>query len=389
MRVFSIVGVSKSGKTTVAEAVIAELRRRNYSVGSVKDIHFEGFAIDQEGTNTHRHKMAGAELVTARGLHETDILFQSRLSLPDILRFYDQDFVILEGAYDFKGPGLITACVETEIDERWWDNVIAVTGRIAGRLCEYKGLTVINALTDVVGLTDLIEQTVMPWNGQTDWIRLDDVNMREMLPSKKNHIYREQTGRQEVVVKQITDPGRFQMEKEIGTLLQETDLATPRRLAVNNQEQKIIYAYIPAVPLVDIIETEDLDKLYTVFTRMSVWMMKFYTIIREKADKQYILGDVHLRNFIYDDREGVVYGVDFEECRPGRIETDVARLYTFILHYEPAFTPRKKALADYLLKKFAALTELNEDFLQSEIERETAELLLRRRRIPTDNPSAG
>jgi molybdopterin-guanine dinucleotide biosynthesis protein B len=50
----------------VAEAIIAELRRRNYRVGSVKDIHFEGFALDQEGTNTHRHKMAGAELVTAR-----------------------------------------------------------------------------------------------------------------------------------------------------------------------------------------------------------------------------------------------------------------------------------------------------------------------------------
>ena len=176
MKVFSIVGVSKSGKTTVAEEVIAELRRRNYSVGTVKDIHFEGFAIDKEGTNTHRHKMAGAELVTARGLHETDILFQTRLSLPEILRFYDQDFVILEGAYDFKGPGLITACTEKEIDERRWDNVIAVTGRIAGQLHEYKELPVINALTDAAGLTDLIEQTVMPWTGQADWIRRDDHN---------------------------------------------------------------------------------------------------------------------------------------------------------------------------------------------------------------------
>ena len=176
MKVFSIVGVSKSGKTTVAEAVIAELRRRNYRVGSVKDIHFEGFAMDKEGTNTHRHKMAGAELVTARGLYETDLLFQTRLSLPEILRFYDQDFVILEGAYDFKGPGLIAACTETEIDERRWNNVIAVTGRIAERLKEYQGLPVINALTDAAGLTDLIEQTIIPWDGQTDWIGRDKHN---------------------------------------------------------------------------------------------------------------------------------------------------------------------------------------------------------------------
>ena len=37
-------------------------------MGSVKDIHFEAFAIDTPGTNTYRHRQAGAELVTARGL---------------------------------------------------------------------------------------------------------------------------------------------------------------------------------------------------------------------------------------------------------------------------------------------------------------------------------
>lgn len=173
MQVFSIVGVSKSGKTTTAEALIKELRRRNYSVGSVKDIHFAGFAIDREGTNTYRHKMAGAELVTARGLHETDILYQSRLSLPEILRFYDQDFVILEGAYDFKGPGIIAACTIEEIDERRWDHVIAVTGQIASHLSEYKGLPVINILIDPARLADLVEN-IPPWNGQADWIGRDN-----------------------------------------------------------------------------------------------------------------------------------------------------------------------------------------------------------------------
>ncbi len=173
MKVFSIVGVSKSGKTTVAEAVITELRSRGYRVGSVKDIHFAGFALDREGTNTYRHKMAGAELVTARGLHETDIMFPSRMSLPEILRFYDQDFVILEGVYDFQGPGLIAAIDEKEIDERRWDKVIAVTGRIAERLKEYQGLPVINGLTEVARLTDLIEHTVDAWEEQADWIGED------------------------------------------------------------------------------------------------------------------------------------------------------------------------------------------------------------------------
>jgi hypothetical protein len=62
---------------------------------------------------------------------------------------------------------------ENEIDERRWDKVIAVTGRIAGRLQEYQGLPVINALTEVVRLTDLIEQTVSFWEEQPDWIGED------------------------------------------------------------------------------------------------------------------------------------------------------------------------------------------------------------------------
>ena len=74
MKVVSIFGFTKSGKTTTVEHVVAELRRRGYSVGSVKDIHFEDFTIETEGTNTYRHKKAGSQLVTARGLYETDIL---------------------------------------------------------------------------------------------------------------------------------------------------------------------------------------------------------------------------------------------------------------------------------------------------------------------------
>jgi len=75
-----------TGKTTTIENVINELKKRRYSVGSVKEIHYEDFAIDKEGTNTYRHSQAGAELVTARGYNETDILYKERLSLQKILR---------------------------------------------------------------------------------------------------------------------------------------------------------------------------------------------------------------------------------------------------------------------------------------------------------------
>jgi molybdopterin-guanine dinucleotide biosynthesis protein B len=160
MRVFSVFGISKSGKTTTIEEIIKELRRRRYTVGSVKEIHFESFAIDQEGTNTDRHKKAGSQLVTARGLYETDVLFQSRLPVSDLLRFYDHDFVVLEGVDDYNVPKIICAHSTEEIDQRLDPTVFAIAGVISKDMKKHGGLPVFNALTDIKELVDCVEEKV-------------------------------------------------------------------------------------------------------------------------------------------------------------------------------------------------------------------------------------
>ena len=104
MRAFSVIGITKTGKTTTIENIIRELKKRNYSVGSIKEIHFDSFAIDIPGTNTDRHRQAGSELVTARGYHETDIMFPSKLPIEEILRYYEQDYVVMEGVKDYNIP---------------------------------------------------------------------------------------------------------------------------------------------------------------------------------------------------------------------------------------------------------------------------------------------
>lgn len=158
MKVFSVVGVSKSGKTTSIERIIEELVRRGYTVGTIKNIHFHDFKMDFEGTNTDRHRKAGAELVTARGERETDIMFQRQLDIRTILSFYEQDFVILEGARDTSAPKILTAYDPKGIEERLDETVFAISGRVSTEIDEYEGLPVINAQTDVQKLVDLIEQ---------------------------------------------------------------------------------------------------------------------------------------------------------------------------------------------------------------------------------------
>jgi len=160
MKVFSINGLTKSGKTTTVENVIRELKARGYSVGSVKEIHFHEFKIDVEGTNTDRHKKAGAELVTARGMYETDVLYPTMLPIEKILSFYDQDYVILEGVNDINAPKIVTAHDEDGIEQKLDYRTMAISGVIADRLTEYKGLPVIHCINETKRLVDMIEEFV-------------------------------------------------------------------------------------------------------------------------------------------------------------------------------------------------------------------------------------
>jgi molybdopterin-guanine dinucleotide biosynthesis protein MobB len=60
--IISVVGTSDSGKTTLLEKLIPELKARGYRVATVKhDTH--GFDVDHEGKDSWRMKRAGADVV--------------------------------------------------------------------------------------------------------------------------------------------------------------------------------------------------------------------------------------------------------------------------------------------------------------------------------------
>ncbi len=58
-RVFGITGWKNSGKTTLTERLITELTSRGWRVATVKHAHHD-FDIDKEGTDSFRHRLAGA-----------------------------------------------------------------------------------------------------------------------------------------------------------------------------------------------------------------------------------------------------------------------------------------------------------------------------------------
>ncbi len=62
MILMGIIGHKNAGKTTLAVALVSELTRRGLSVSTLKRTHH---AVDLEtpGSDTHRHRMAGARQV--------------------------------------------------------------------------------------------------------------------------------------------------------------------------------------------------------------------------------------------------------------------------------------------------------------------------------------
>lgn len=100
-RVFGITGWKNSGKTTLTERLVSEFTARGRTVSTVKHAH-HAFDIDKQGTDSHRHRMAGAsEVAIVSGqrwalMHE--LRGEQEPALEAILaRLAPVDLVLVEG----------------------------------------------------------------------------------------------------------------------------------------------------------------------------------------------------------------------------------------------------------------------------------------------------
>ena len=111
MKIIGVVGIRRSGKTTTVEVLIRELKKRGFTVGTVKSINCPLFEIEErEKSNTRRHKKAGADVVCASAKGETTFIYGEGLGQNRIFEKMDVDYLILEGDYQSDVPGC--QCVE-------------------------------------------------------------------------------------------------------------------------------------------------------------------------------------------------------------------------------------------------------------------------------------
>ncbi len=111
--IVTFIGWHDSGKTTLAAAVVAELKKRGYRVAVIKSSNDSGIRFDTPGTDTFKHRQAGADGVLL--VAPDQMVLQTRnsdLSLRTLAHRYfpDVDIVIGEGFKAARKTAKIEVC---------------------------------------------------------------------------------------------------------------------------------------------------------------------------------------------------------------------------------------------------------------------------------------
>ncbi len=101
MKVYGVTGWKNAGKTGLMERLVAEISARGHTVSTIKHAH-HGFDVDQVGTDSFRHRAAGAQEVLLASGNRVALMQELRSRpeprLNDLLqRLSPVDLVLIEG----------------------------------------------------------------------------------------------------------------------------------------------------------------------------------------------------------------------------------------------------------------------------------------------------
>jgi molybdopterin-guanine dinucleotide biosynthesis protein MobB len=99
--IISFVGYSGTGKTTLLEKVVAELKKRGLKIAVIKHVPHEDLEFDKEGKDSRRYVAAGADEVVLSGRWETIIMKKTPRDMTpqqiSALLDDDTDLILAEG----------------------------------------------------------------------------------------------------------------------------------------------------------------------------------------------------------------------------------------------------------------------------------------------------
>jgi len=154
--IVSIVGNSNSGKTTLIEKLISELKSRDYRVATIKHTP-HGMALDSSDKDNWRHLQAGSEAAVISSQAQMVLIKPviSDVTLDEIARLFGEnyDIVLAEGFKQDNAPKIEVHRSESGPPLHDIQKLIAIVTDVP---LETK--TRQFSLDDVKGLTDFLEE---------------------------------------------------------------------------------------------------------------------------------------------------------------------------------------------------------------------------------------
>jgi len=154
--IISIVGKSKSGKTTFIEKLVRELKSRGYRVATIKHAP-QGMTFDESDKDSWRHIQAGSEATAITSPNKIVLIkpVAQDLTLEEIVRFLgeDYDIILAEGFKQSSAPKI-------EVHRREVGPPLSTVRKLIAIVTDepLETKTKQFSLQDIKGLADLLEE---------------------------------------------------------------------------------------------------------------------------------------------------------------------------------------------------------------------------------------
>jgi molybdopterin-guanine dinucleotide biosynthesis protein B len=154
--IVSIIGKSRSGKTTLIEKLVRELKSRGYRVATIKHTS-QKLAFDEPGKDSWRHTQAGSEVTTICSPDKIVLIkpIAREASLEEIAHLLgeDYDIILTEGFRQGDAPKI-------EVHRQEAGPPLATTKKLIAIATDEPLETKTRqfSLEDITGLADLVEQ---------------------------------------------------------------------------------------------------------------------------------------------------------------------------------------------------------------------------------------
>jgi tRNA A-37 threonylcarbamoyl transferase component Bud32 len=178
-----------------------------------------------------------------------------------------------------------------------------------------------------------------------------DIIIQKKFQSKKNTVaYVLHQGKPRIL-KWFAPGFQNNMNTEANILTKATlKLALPTLFEKDSKNHFLTLSYIPGANLCDLLNTTKTTahEKKRLIQLLGIWFADFHNHFKT-SEHNVIRGDATLRNFLFTDR---IWGLDFEETRPGKPIEDIATLCTSILTTHPMATQEKYSLCTHFVKTY-------------------------------------